>query len=91
MYGWDSPGDQQVLLLQEKDLSDSILVSFQPVQTALVDDIPHNDICILEQRECLQGTSICLCKMSTSSMILFIRECSVRTMSNGFKLRKGQT
>lgn len=69
MYGWDSPGDQQILLLQEKDLSDSILVSFQPVQTALVDDIPHNDICILEQRECLQGTSICLCKMSTSSMI----------------------
>lgn len=65
-----SPGDQQVFLLQEKDLSDSILVSFQPVQTALIDDIPHDDICILKQTECLHGTGICLCKTSTSTMRL---------------------
>ena len=66
----DLPGDQQVLLLQEKDLSDSILVSFQPVQTALIDDVPHNDICILEQIKCLHGTNISLHKMSTSAMRL---------------------
>lgn len=62
-----SPGDQQVLLLQEKDLSDSILVSFQPVQAALIDNIPHDDICILEQTECFQGTGICLYKTSASA------------------------
>lgn len=45
---YDLPCNQQIFVLQEQNLCDCIFVSFESVQTALIDDIPHNHICVLQ-------------------------------------------
>lgn len=49
------PGDQEVLVFEEQGLCDSVFVSFQSVQTTLVDHIPHNHIRVLKRREIIIG------------------------------------
>lgn len=46
-----SPCDQEVLVFEEQGLCDDIFVALQPVQPALIDDVPHNHICILKGEE----------------------------------------
>ena len=41
------PGNQKVPVLEEESLCDGIFVPLQPVQTTLVDYVPHYHICIL--------------------------------------------
>ncbi|KAG7240374.1 hypothetical protein INR49_026945, partial [Caranx melampygus] len=45
------PGDQEVLVSEEQSLCDDVFVSPQPVQTTLIDDVPHNHICVLQEEE----------------------------------------
>lgn len=45
------PGDQEVLAFDEQGLCDDVFMTFQPVQTALIDDVPHDHICVLKEEE----------------------------------------
>lgn len=44
------PGDEKVPPLQEQGPGDGVLVSPQPVQPALINDVPHDDVRVLGMR-----------------------------------------
>lgn len=43
------PGNQEVLVFEEQRLGDDILVALQPVQPALIDDVPHDHVRVLRR------------------------------------------
>lgn len=49
------PGDQEVLVFEEQSLCDDVFMSPQPVQTALIDDVPHDHIRVLQEEEVMEG------------------------------------
>lgn len=45
------PCDQQVLVFEEQGLCDDVFMASQPVQPTLIDDVPHDHICVLTGEE----------------------------------------
>lgn len=41
------PCDQEVFVLKEQGLRDDVFMALQPVQATLIDDVPHDHICVL--------------------------------------------
>jgi len=41
------PGYNHISIFEEHSLSDETFVSFQSVQSTLIDNVPHNHICVL--------------------------------------------
>lgn len=48
-FGAVLPGDQEVLVSEEQGLRDEVFMASQPVQSTFVDDVPHDNICVLKQ------------------------------------------
>lgn len=46
-----APGHQEVLVFEEQRLCDNVFVALQPVQSALIDDVPHNHVCVLRRED----------------------------------------
>lgn len=45
------PCDEEVLVFEEQGLRDHVLMSPQPVQPALINDVPHDHICVLREEK----------------------------------------
>ena len=45
------PGDQEVLVSEKQSLCDDVFMTSQSVQTTLIDDVPHDHICVLKEEE----------------------------------------
>lgn len=41
------PGNQEVFVFEKQGLCDDVFMASQSVQTTLIDDVPHNHICVL--------------------------------------------
>lgn len=42
------PRDQEVLVFEEQGLRDDVFVASEPVQPTLIDDVPHDHVCVLK-------------------------------------------
>lgn len=42
------PRDQEVLVFEEQGLGDDVFVASEPVQPTLIDDVPHDHVCVLK-------------------------------------------
>lgn len=51
MFKDAAPGNQEVLVFEEQCLCDNVFVALQPVQSALIDDVPHDHVCVLKRRK----------------------------------------
>lgn len=66
------PGDQEILVFDEQGLCDDVFVSSKSVQTTLVDDVPHNHICVLQEK-CLQMfVSHCTQVVKDHSVVVYV-------------------
>lgn len=45
------PCDQEVLVFEEQGLCDDVFMASQPVQPTLIDDVPHDHVCVLMGEE----------------------------------------
>lgn len=59
------PRDQEVLFFEEQGLCDDIFVASQSVQPTLIDDVPHDHICVLiREKTSLSSTGCVICLVS---------------------------
>ena len=58
------PRDQEVLIFEEQGLGDDIFMSSQSVQPTLIDDVPHDHICVLRRQE---KVTVCLMHAVTNT------------------------